>query len=96
MADGWMPQFPPDKLAPVLERLRGYARDAGRDPDSLGIECGIRAQCSDDPQIWADLAVAYRDLGATHLKVMTGTDCATPAEHIGLMLRWHQVVSGAL
>lgn len=96
MADGWMPQFPPDKLAPVLERLRGYAADAGRDPASLGIECGIRAQKSDDPQSWADLAVAYRDLGATHLKVMTGADCVNPAEHIELMLRWHQVVSAAL
>lgn len=96
MADGWMPQFPPDKLAPVLERLQGYARDAGRDPASLGIECGIRAQKADDPQSWADLAVAYRDLGATHLKVMTGADCTTPAEHIELMLRWQETVRQAL
>lgn len=96
MADGWMPQFPPDKLAPVLERLQGYARDAGRDPASLGIECGIRAQKADDPQSWADLAVAYRDLGATHLKVMTGADCTSPAEHIELMLRWHETVRQAL
>ena len=96
MADGWMPQFPPDKLAPVLERLRGYAADAGRDPASLGIECGVRAQKSDDPQSWADLAVAYRDLGATHLKVMTGGDCSSPAEHIELMLRWHETVRQAL
>lgn len=96
MADGWMPQFPPDKLAPVLERLQGYARDAGRDPASLGIECGIRAQKADDPRSWADLAVAYRDLGATHLKVMTGGDCSSPAEHIELMLRWHETVRQAL
>ena len=96
MADGWMPQFPPDKLAPVLERLQGYARDAGRDPASLGVECGIRAQKADDPQSWADLAVAYRDLGATHLKVMTGGDCSSPAEHIELMLRWHETVRQAL
>jgi probable F420-dependent oxidoreductase len=96
MADGWMPQFPPDKLAPVLERVRGYAAAAGRNPDDLGIECGIRAQRSDDPQSWVDLALAYRDLGATHLKVMTGADCTTPTEHIELMTAWHRGVSAAL
>jgi len=33
LADGWMPQFPPgDELAAALERLRGYAAAAGRDP----------------------------------------------------------------
>lgn len=96
MADGWMPQFPPDKLAPVLERVRGYAAAAGRNPDDLGIECGIRAQRSDDPQSWVDLALAYRDLGATHLKVLTGADCTTPTEHIELMTAWHRAVSAAL
>jgi probable F420-dependent oxidoreductase len=96
MADGWMPQFPPAKLAPVLERVRGYARDAGRDPDSLGIECGIQAQRSDDPQTWVDLARAYRDLGATHLKVMTGADCTTPDLHIELMVRWREAVAVGL
>lgn len=97
MADGWMPQFPPDKLAPVLERVHGYARDAGRDPANLGIECGIRANAGDDPQQWIDLAVAYRDLGATHLKVLTYSgDLTTPQQHLDLMLRWHEAVAPAL
>ena len=43
LADGWMPQFPPDDdLAAALDRLRGYAVAAGRDPDQLGIECVMR------------------------------------------------------
>jgi probable F420-dependent oxidoreductase len=96
MADGWMPQFPPDKLAPVLERLRGYAGVAGRDPDALGIECGIRAQRDDDPLSWVDLARSYRDLGATHLKVMTGPDCTTPDQHIELMVAWRAAVTAGL
>jgi probable F420-dependent oxidoreductase len=97
MADGWMPQFPPDKLAPVLERVHGYARDAGRDPSDLGIECGIRANAGDDPQQWIDLALAYRDLGATHLKVLTYSgDLTTPQQHLDLMLRWHEAVAPAL
>jgi probable F420-dependent oxidoreductase len=97
MADGWMPQFPPDKLAPVLERVKGYARDAGRDPSELGIECGIRATPGDDPQSWVDLAQAYRDLGATHLKVLTyGSDLASAKDHQDLMLRWYEAVSPAV
>ena len=38
MADGWFPQFPPDdKAAEILDRMRGYAREAGRDPASVSI-----------------------------------------------------------
>ena len=45
LADGWFPQMSPgDELAPVLERLRGYAAEAGRDPATIGIECGIADQ----------------------------------------------------
>ncbi len=97
MADGWMPQFPPDQLAPVLERVRGYARDAGRDPDRLGIECGIRAAANDDPQLWIDAALAYQALGATHLKVLTyGNGVHDPQAHLDLMLRWYEAVAPAV
>ncbi|MGE0730417.1 MAG: LLM class F420-dependent oxidoreductase [Acidimicrobiia bacterium] len=96
MADGWIPQFPPnDEFAAVLERVRGYARDAGRDPDSLGIECGMRIKADDDPARWAQTALAYERLGATHLKVMTaGNGFTTPVEHLELMLRWKAAVDG--
>jgi probable F420-dependent oxidoreductase len=97
MADGWMPQFPPDELAPILERVRGYATDAGRDPADLGIECGIRAGSDDDPETWIDLALAYRDLGATHLKVLTyGSALSSPEQHLDVMLRWYEAVAPAV
>ena len=98
LADGWMPQLPPgDELAAVLERLRGYARAAGRDPASLGVECVTRARPGDDPDRWAEVASAYRRLGATHLKVHTnGNGFTRPDEHLALMLRWKAVVDDAL
>lgn len=97
MADGWMPQFPPEQLAPVLERVRGYARDAGRDPASLGVECGIRATPGDDPQTWIDQALAYKDLGATHLKVITyGNGLADGRAHLDIMLQWYDAVAPAV
>ena len=95
LADGWMPQFPPgDQLAGALDRLRGYAAAAGRDPISLGIECGMRIGLDDDPQVWVDTATAFRALGATHLRVSTmGGGYATPAEHLAAWTRWHAVVA---
>jgi probable F420-dependent oxidoreductase len=97
MADGWMPQFPPKDLGPILERVRGYARDAGRDPSTLPIECGIRVDAGDDPQRWIDTALAYRALGATHLKVITYSGSfETPQDHLEAMVRWHQAVAPAL
>ena len=95
MADGWMPQFPPgEMLADALARLRGYASAAGRDPNALGIECGMRVASGDDPQTWVDTARAFRDLGATHLRVSTmGGGFRTPSEHMAAMIRWADAVA---
>lgn len=94
VADGWMPQFPPEALAPALERVHGYARDAGRDPSELGIECGIRAKRSDDPDEWIRLASEYQRLGATHLKVMPALRPGSSVdEQLELASRWYEAVA---
>ena len=90
LADGWVPQFPPANLEPMLDRVKAYARDAGRDPAELGIECAIRTRPDDDPARWVDLAEAYRDLGATHLKVFSSGN--SPAETVASMRRWLDAV----
>ena len=97
LADGWMPQFPPgDMLADALDRLRGYATAAGRDPGELGIECGMRIKTDDDPQTWIDTATAFRALGATHLRVSTaGGGYTTPGQHLDAWIRWHDTVAPA-
>ena len=90
MADGWLPQFPPDKLEPVLQRVLGYAADAGRDPGELGVECAIRAKSGDDPAAWIELAQAYQELGATKLKVFGAGD--TPRAVVAVMRQWLDAV----
>jgi probable F420-dependent oxidoreductase len=95
LADGWMPQFPPgEMLAAALQRLEGYAASAGRPPGSIGIECGMRIKADEDPSQWVHTATAFRDIGATHLRVSTaGGGWVTPAEHLGALLRWHDAVA---
>ncbi len=95
LADGWMPQFPPgDLLAGALDRLRGYAAAAGRDPSTLGIECGMRISSSDDPQTWIDTAKAFQELGATHLRVSSiGGGYTTPADHLAAWIHWCDTVA---
>jgi probable F420-dependent oxidoreductase len=96
LADGWMPQFPADQLAPVLERVRGYAADAGRDPADLGVECIVRINADDDVDQWIERAKAFADLGATHLKVGAARGFATPAERAAGLVKWHQAVAPEL
>jgi alkanesulfonate monooxygenase SsuD/methylene tetrahydromethanopterin reductase-like flavin-dependent oxidoreductase (luciferase family) len=87
----------PTELAPVLERLRGYAVEAGRDPASLGIECGISVKRDDTPDRWVERAEAFRALGATHLRVMTAAGgFSAPKEHLDAALRWIEAVRPAV
>jgi probable F420-dependent oxidoreductase len=90
LADGWMPQFPPnDEFRAVLERFRRYAEAAGRDPVTIGIECGMRITNEEDPDTWLRKAEAYRELGATHLRVLTaGGGFRSPDEHLDAAVRW--------
>ncbi len=83
LADGWFPQFAPDDAGrKTLERMRGYARAAGRDPAGIGIEGRVSLQGT-TPEIRAKDAEAWRDLGATHFSLNTmKAGLRTPAEHI--------------
>jgi probable F420-dependent oxidoreductase len=98
LADGWMPQYQPgDEFAASLERLRGYATAAGRNPSDIAIECGVRIKKGDDPAKWIADADAYRLLGATHLRLSTvGGGFATPNEHLAAWAEWHHVVRSVI
>lgn len=93
MADGWMPQFPPDALGPVLERVRTYAAEAGRDPAELGVECVTTLRDDDSPQRWIDEAGAFAELGASHLKVIAGRSQTDPRARVEAMQRWYDAVA---
>ena len=96
MADGWLPQFPPDdEFAAVAERFWGYVSDAGRDRAEVGMDCPIPVTPDDDPDSWVRAVEQFEALGATHVRVMTaGGGFRTPQEHLDAALRWLEVVSG--
>jgi probable F420-dependent oxidoreductase len=83
VADGWFPQFSPDKAGEeTLNRLHHYAREAGRDPATIGIEARINF-AGGNPDLWGQQAEAWQKLGATHLSVNTmKAGLTSPDEHI--------------
>jgi probable F420-dependent oxidoreductase len=93
LADGWFPQFPPDEQGrATLERMRGYARAAGRNPATIGVE-GRISLANDPPGTWSKLAEDWSALGATHLSVNTmRAGLTTPSAHIDAMRRFYQTI----
>ncbi|HEX5586654.1 MAG TPA: LLM class F420-dependent oxidoreductase [Acidimicrobiia bacterium] len=71
LADGWFPQVPPgEHLDDARAIVDEAARDAGRDPASLGMEGRVTFGDGGVGQL-AEHAQRWRDAGATHLSVNT-------------------------
>ena len=72
LADGYFPLSNPleEGWAATLERMRDWRREAGRDPNDLGIEARIDA-ATGTPDDWHRAAEEWRALGATHLSIAT-------------------------
>jgi probable F420-dependent oxidoreductase len=89
LADGWFPQFQPgDEARAILERLRGYIRAAGRPIEAVGIEGRVSVGQVPEER-WAQVAGAWRDLGATHLSVNTmNAGFTSPQQHIDAVRRF--------
>jgi probable F420-dependent oxidoreductase len=95
LGDGWFPQFPPDAVGQAtIERMRGYARAAGRDPAAIGIEGRIRVANS-SPDTWPRQAEDWGTLGATHLSVNTmDAGLRTPEAHIAAIKHFYATIRG--
>jgi probable F420-dependent oxidoreductase len=89
LGDGWFPELRPDQRArEMVERMRAYARDAGRDPDALGVEARLDVAHRRDEAEWRAFAEGWRELGASHLCVNTmGLGLASPEEHVETLRR---------
>jgi len=92
VGDGWMPQgSPDDRLRAMIERVRSYARDAGRDPTEIGIDG--RTTLHGTPDDWARQLAGWKEVGATHISVSTmAAGLSTPDDHIDALRRFKEAV----
>ena len=95
IANGWFPQFTPDDAGrEVLDRMRTYAREAGRDPSAIGIEGRVN-MADGGPDHWLKITKSWEGLGATHISVNTmKAGLHSTDEHIDAIRRFKEVVAG--
>jgi probable F420-dependent oxidoreductase len=85
IGDGWLPQSDPATGAEMVERLHGYAREAGRDPAGIGLEPRLNLTTV-PPGERAGYVAAWQRLGANHLTIATmGAGLATADDHLGVL-----------
>jgi probable F420-dependent oxidoreductase len=93
LADGWFPQVP---FGPALDDARAQveaaARDAGRDPSTIGMEGRVNWTAAGPDAVAADVD-GWRAAGATHLSVNTmRADLATVDDHLAALGRVAEAV----
>ena len=83
LADGWFPQYPPNKIMEEkLQDFWNYVSAAGRDRSELGIEARININ-SNNKRTWLTEVANWQRLGATHLTVNTmNSHLPSPKDHL--------------
>jgi probable F420-dependent oxidoreductase len=94
LGDGWFPLMGPDDTCrAAIEKIGSYAREAGRNPKSIGIESRVTIG-QKSPEEWKKEIEAWKNLGATHLAVNTmKAGLPTPTAHIEAIRRVKAVIS---
>jgi probable F420-dependent oxidoreductase len=95
LGDGWFPLAEPgDKVRAMIEKVRDYAREAGRDPSAIGIEGRVNVG-GGDPDKWRAAVSAWKALGATHLSVNTmKAGLSGAAGHVDAIRRFRAAIAG--
>jgi hypothetical protein len=76
----------------MVEKLREYTAQAGRDPNSMGIEARITLR-DQSPDTWRAQLEGWRELGATHVSVNTmGLGLQSPTDHIAMLRRFREIL----
>ena len=81
LADGWYLPGGTDSntVTPMIEKVKKHARDSGRDPREIMIECSISI-AEGNPDDWRQSVLERMNLGVTHLSVNTMNGGLSSAE----------------
>jgi probable F420-dependent oxidoreductase len=92
LADGWFPQSSPGpRIDGMIETVRSAAEEAGRDPDSIGMEARVPLVHGIDSA--AEQTTEWKRRGATHLGVNTMGMGATGVDgHIAALAEYADAV----
>ena len=103
--DGFMPlAYPPGEAAlAAFVKLRGLAREAGRDPAAIGIEVWV-SPGSGGPEDWRREVRFWKEAGVTHLTAHTTYASNhhkriaghSAAEHLAAIARYREAVTDLL
>ena len=86
LADGWLPALGPGpELIAALATVREAAARAGRDPDAIGWQGGLAIPADRDFDAVRRHVDAYRELGASHVTVITMNVGRSPNEHLDVI-----------
>ena len=93
LGDGWFPLRPPDaQTQAMIEQLRTYAQEAGRDPSAIGIQARLNLAGTAEDQ-WQAQVEAWHQLGATSVSVNTmGMKLPSPQAHIDMLAHAKEVL----
>lgn len=93
IGDGWFPMFGPDDYSgkAMIDQVRETAKEAGRDPSSIGIETFLPATGSADKDL--ERLKRWQDFGVSHIAINTmNQDLGSPRDHIGRITDFREVV----
>jgi alkanesulfonate monooxygenase SsuD/methylene tetrahydromethanopterin reductase-like flavin-dependent oxidoreductase (luciferase family) len=97
LADGWFPMIRPGPgdLERALEIIASAAREAGRDPASIGTE-GRVVWAPGDPDRFARQVERWRSVGASHVTINTmGTGQKTVDDHLAALAAARSLATAA-
>jgi len=89
LGDGWFPLLDPDeKCRAMIDKIRQFASEAGREPGTIGIE-GRISYGRGDPSAWQRDLASWQNLGATHVSFNTmKAGLNSPSAHIEAIRRF--------
>ncbi|HWH75996.1 MAG TPA: LLM class F420-dependent oxidoreductase [Candidatus Binatus sp.] len=92
--DGWFPLVgPEEKCRALIDKIRSYAKEAGRNPDGIGIE-GRISYGQGSPEAWTKELQAWKQLGATHASFNTmKAGLNSPSAHIEALRRFSKIMA---